>query len=352
MKLAVIGAGSIGSNIIANMARAGKTVHVVDKVPETIQSIKENGLSISGARGEFTVKENLIPFSNIEDLPKDIDAVFLITKIDNALDAVNRLKATLNENFTLVNFTNGMIEEKIAEILPPENILGCVISFNAIWRGYGKSERTNEGEIVLGRLKGKKREIDEEIQKLISHSAKTSWTDDIISNKFSKLLINITMASTGAFSGQAVWDLLKRKPVRIAFLINMTEGIRIAYKMGLSLPKLNNIKFESLALLKKQRKILPLSLWIKMLIIKIIGMQNKKTRSANLSFYERGLPTEIPYMNGHIVELGKKYGIQTPLNEFIVNLVQKIDDGKSKPSLKNLDLFEERTMEIFNRYYR
>ena len=352
MKLAVVGAGSIGSIIIANIARTGKTVHIVDKVPETIQSIKENGFSISGARGEFTVKENLIPFSNIEDLPKDIDAVFLITKIDNALDAVNRLKATLNKNFTLVNFTNGMIEEKIAEILPPENILGCVISFNAIWRDHGKTERTNEGEIVLGKLKGKKREIDEEIHQLISHSAKTSWSDNIIANKFSKLLINITIASTGAFSGLALGKLLKRKPVRIAFLINTTEGIKIAHKMGLKLPKLNNLSFESLVLLKKQRKILPISLWFKMLIIKIIGLQNKELRSANLGYYERGLPTEIPYMNGYIVELGKKYGIQTPLNEFIANLVQKIDNGKSKPSLENLKLFEEKTMEIFNQYYR
>ncbi|MFW9852617.1 MAG: ketopantoate reductase family protein [Candidatus Thorarchaeota archaeon] len=351
MKLAVIGAGSIGSIIIANMARAGKTVHVVDKVPETIQSIKDNGISICGARGEFTVKENLIPISKIEDLPKDIDVVFLITKIDNALDAVNRLRTTLKENFTLVNFTNGMIEEKIAEILPPENILGCVISFNAMWRGYGKSERTNEGEIVLGRLKGKKREFDEEILQLISHSAKTSWSDDIIANKFSKLLINITMASTGAFSGLAVGELLKRKAVRIAFLINTTEGIKIAHKIGLKLPKLNNLRFESLALLKKQRKILPFGLWLKMFIIQIIGKQNKNLRSANLGFYERGLPTEIPYMNGYIVELGKKHGIQTPLNEFIANLVQKIDDGKSKPSLENLKLFEEKTMEIFNQYY-
>jgi 2-dehydropantoate 2-reductase len=160
------------------------------------------------------------------------------------------------------------------------------------------------------------------------------------------------MASTGAFSGLDVGELLKRKSVRIAFLVNTTEGIRIAHKMGLKLPKLNNLSFESLALLEKQRKIFPFGFWFKMLIIKIIGKQNKKLRSANLGFYERGLPTEIPYMNGHIVELGKKYGIQTPLNEFIANLVQKIDDGESEPSLENLKLFEDKTMEIFNQYYR
>ena len=56
-------------------------------------------------------------------------------------------------------------------------------------------------------------------------------------------------------------------------------------------------------------------------------------------------------MNGHIVELGKKYGVQTPLNEFIVNLVQKIDEGKSNPSIENLNLFEEKTMAIFNEQY-
>ena len=52
--------------------------------------------------------------------------------------------------------------------------------------------------------------------------------------------------------------------------------------------------------------------------------------------------------NDHYRNVAPEIPRKDGLNEFITNLVQTIDDGKSKPSLENLKLFEEKTMEIFN----
>jgi 2-dehydropantoate 2-reductase len=44
-------------------------------------------------------------------------------------------------------------------------------------------------------------------------------------------------------------------------------------------------------------------------------------RSSMLQDIERGKQTEIDYLNGAVVSLGKKLGIKTPVNETITNYI-------------------------------
>jgi ketopantoate reductase len=39
----------------------------------------------------------------------------------------------------------------------------------------------------------------------------------------------------------------------------------------------------------------------------------------------RGRPTEIAYLNGEIVRLGRKHGIATPINEHLVDLIHEVE---------------------------
>ena len=46
---------------------------------------------------------------------------------------------------------------------------------------------------------------------------------------------------------------------------------------------------------------------------------------STLQSIQRGRPTEIDYLNGEIVELGKRCGEVTPLNSKIVELVHQVE---------------------------
>jgi 2-dehydropantoate 2-reductase len=46
---------------------------------------------------------------------------------------------------------------------------------------------------------------------------------------------------------------------------------------------------------------------------------------STLQSIQRGRPTEIDYLNGEIVELGKRYGEATPLNTKIVEMVHQVE---------------------------
>jgi len=48
---------------------------------------------------------------------------------------------------------------------------------------------------------------------------------------------------------------------------------------------------------------------------------------------ERHKRTEVDYMNGAIVRLGKVHGIKTPVNEAIVNTIKTLERMYGVPSL-------------------
>ena len=54
MKIAIIGAGAIGSLVAGYLKLKGEDVFLVGR-PDTVKAITENGLSISGRRGDFKV---------------------------------------------------------------------------------------------------------------------------------------------------------------------------------------------------------------------------------------------------------------------------------------------------------
>jgi 2-dehydropantoate 2-reductase len=51
----------------------------------------------------------------------------------------------------------------------------------------------------------------------------------------------------------------------------------------------------------------------------------------------KGRPTEIDYMNGHVVMKGREVGVPTPVSTATVEMVREIDAGTRKPEAKNIE---------------
>ncbi|MFW9852900.1 MAG: ketopantoate reductase family protein [Candidatus Thorarchaeota archaeon] len=347
MNIAIVGIGAIGTIIAANFAKHGYPIHAACREKPVLEAIKKRGLKVSGVSGDYIVKENIVPVLTIEELPDTLDLVIIITKLNHAEDAINRVENKLSENGTLMIMSNGMLDEKLQEKFKANQLLSCVISFAATRVGPAESVKTTKGEIVLGRIKGEKQEIDELLLSVLSNIEPTSWSDNILNVKFTKLLINTNTSSFGMISGMTLGEKLKRKGSRLAFLAVLTEGIRIAQAKGINLQRLNQIKFETLALTSKELKGFSLNHMKKQLIMKLVGRKYKNLYTSSLVSLSEGEKTEVDYLNGYLVEQGEKYNIETPLNRFIVDLVHKIEMGETEPSLSNLILLEEETRKVW-----
>lgn len=347
MKVALIGLGAIGSVIAADIANKGQDIYVVCKHQETLDKVESRGIKISGVSGNYIVRDHIKPVLTIEDLPNGIEVILLITKLPDAEDAVLRIKPKLAQDYSFLNMTNGMFEERLAELLETSKVVGCVVSFAATMVKPGESIKTSDGEIIIGRYDTPKKQIDDKLISLLSSTVPTRYTDNIKGYKYTKLMINAVVASFGVISGEKLGFMMKRKDTRLAFLTVVTEGIKVGKKMGIQFQKLNGLNIPFLAIEEKHVKQFSLAMWLKNIIIQFIGRKFKDQRSSSLRSLERGRPTEIPYLNGYIIQKAQQYGLDLPLNEYIVNYVKTIEEKQNKPSIESLEKLEEKTREIW-----
>ncbi|MCG3224252.1 MAG: hypothetical protein H7647_07280 [Candidatus Heimdallarchaeota archaeon] len=134
---------------------------------------------------------------------------------------------------------------------------------------------------------------------------------------------------------------------RIAFLTVMTEGAKVADVKGIELQKLNNLNLNFLVLTKQELHGFSFKHFLKQTIIKIIRRKYKDLKSSSLQSIERGKKTEIDFLNGYLVVEGEKYGVETPLNKYVLETIQSIEQGEKSPSLEGLKRLEEKTKEIW-----
>jgi 2-dehydropantoate 2-reductase len=347
MKAALIGLGAIGTIIAADLAKNEFPLYVVCKHQETLDIVKERGLKVTGVDGEYIVKKDVHPVLTIEDLPDGLNLVFLVTKLTELEDAYERIKTKLAENFTLVTMTNGVMEEKLSKLIDKKRLMGCVVSFAATRSGPAESIKTSSGEMVIGRMDGMKQEFDEELIRLLSSTVPTSWSNNIVNEKFTKLLINLAVGSFGVISGMTLGEMLGRKMTRIAFLTVITEGVKVGKKKGIQLQKLNNLNMEFLALSRKELSGFSAKHFLKQTIVKIVGRKYRNQRSSSLQSLEAGRKTEMDYINGYLISEGNRLGVETPLNKYILDEIHKLEEGKKIPSLEGLEKLERKTREIW-----
>ena len=61
------------------------------------------------------------------------------------------------------------------------------------------------------------------------------------------------------------------------------------------------------------------------------------TKASMLQDLERGAKTEVDVINGGVVERGREYGVDTPFNERVVELMHAMERGERRPGRDALE---------------
>ena len=133
MKIAVVGAGAMGSVYAGLLADAGNDVWAVDLWQEHIDAINRSGLRVEGASGDRTVK---LSATNDCSSVGTCDLVIIATKAAGVGSAAASIGPLLNPQTVILTIQNGLgAGERISEHMPAENILLGVAG------GFGASMR-------------------------------------------------------------------------------------------------------------------------------------------------------------------------------------------------------------------
>lgn len=332
MKVAIYGAGSLGTVLGAFISKANVEIELINRNKEHVQILKQNGAKIIG-HINFTQKVNAL---TVEEMDGKYDIIFLLTKqIDNE-NVVKMLKSHLNNDGVICTMQNGLPERLISSIIGEDNTYGCIIGWGARINQPRVVEVTSTPdtfEFTLGALteKGRSKKHFNEIIKLLSLMGKVNVSENFIGDRFTKLLINSSFSGLSAVLGVPFGIVAKNRKSRLLVQYMIKEIINVAKAHNIKIEPIQGndiVKFFDYSNKFKQK--------ISYMLIPFAMRKHKKTNSGMLRDLLEGKKCEIDAINGVVSFYAKEVNIPSPINDLTIKLVHEIENQKRQPSLDNL----------------
>ena len=334
MRIAIYGAGSLGTILGAYISKAGVEIELINRNKAHIEALQTNGAQITG-----TVEFNQPVVAYTPDqMSGEYDIIFLMTKQQYNAEVVTMLKDYLAADGVLVTFQNGLPEVQIAEILGEERVLGCTVAWGATLQEPGVCELTSAPDALsfsLGAISPNKNKHFNKVKEILEHMGTVDIEENFIGTRWSKLLINAAFsgmsAVLGCTFGEAAGQRESRKVVQALIKecidVCAVGGIRIEPVQGKDIVKL--LDYHN-----------PLKKALAFMIIPIAIRKHAKLKASMLQDIEKGKLTEVDAINGSVCDYGRKVGFPTPANDKVVEIIHKIEKGELQPSFENLKFFK------------
>ena len=333
MRIAIYGAGSLGTILGAYINRAGIQIDLINRNKSHVEALNANGAKVTGTV-DFIQK--VVAYTP-DCMSGTYDIIFLMTKQQNNKEVIQMLSNYLASDGVLVTFQNGLPEMQIADILGEERVLGCTVAWGATLQSPGVCELTSEPDALsfsLGSISTKRSGHFDKVKELLEHMGTVEVEENFIGTRWSKLLINAAFsgmsAVLGCTFGEAAGPRESRRIVQALIKecidVCATGGIVIEPVQGKDIVKLLDYK----GAIKKA---------ISFFIIPIAIRKHSKLKASMLQDLEKGKLTEVDAINGSVSDYGRKIGCPTPMNDKVVDIVHRIERGELKPCFENLQYF-------------
>ncbi len=284
----VLGAGAIGSLYAAKLA-ARHPVTVVAR-PGHVEAIRRHGLRLTGREA----------LTACVDAVTHVDAIaagtiiLLTTKVNDSEAAIGAVAERLRDDTIIVCVQNGLHSEAIARRAARGRclVLRAITQFGAIFQAPGVVEYMVAGHTLIEKSPASAAIAD----RLSACGLDGRVSDNITVEVWRKLIFNcvinpitsITGSDVGAIADPRL-DPLKQLVVDECLEVARTEGVAF------------DVDFVRT-------------------IADVFG--SSRNIASMRQDLMRGKPTEIDYMNGAVVDLGRRCGIECPVNAALVALIK------------------------------
>ena len=116
-RIAIFGAGAVGSYIGAFIDRAGHDVTLVDPWAAHVDRIQKEGLQVSGPQGEFVQRVRAVHWADAQAFNEPFDVIFLAVKSYDTEWAAHFAKRFLSDDGVMLSSQNCMNDLLVASIV-------------------------------------------------------------------------------------------------------------------------------------------------------------------------------------------------------------------------------------------
>ena len=333
-RIGILGAGAIGSVVGGMLARAGYDVTLIDQWPEHVETIRAKGLRLSGTIGDFVVPVKAIHLHELQHVAEPFDAIFVAVKSYDTEWATAMPLAHLREpDGVVVDFQNGINDQRVAAVAGRHRSLGCVITISAGMYEPGHAMRTDTAAIgfKIGEHDGADTPRARELAKILSAVAETKVTTNLWGERWSKLAINCMANPLSGLTGLGTLDV-RTIPEIAAIGVHLgAEAIAVGRAVGYEVEPIYGIPVERYLDAYAGRGLAEL-----LAEIAAIAKARGGGQPSLLQDVIKGRRTEIDYLNGYVCREGARVGVKTPFNDAVVATIRRLGVG-FKPDRSNLD---------------
>lgn len=300
MKIAVIGAGAMGSIYAALFADNGHEVWAIDLWQEHLDAIATKGLRVEGASGDRTVK-SLKTASNIADAGP-CDLYIIATKASGVGDAAQSISKVMNEGALVLTIQNGLgAGERIATHMPTENVLlGVAEGFGASMKGPGHAHHNAMNLIRIGEMSGGQSDRAQALAEAWEAAGfNVKAFDDIEQLIWEKFVCNVTFSGSCTVFDRTIGEIMADPH---SWKVARTCGLE-AYAAGQA--KGVNFSFDDAEA-----------------YITAFGQRMPNARPSMLLDHHAKRPSEIDAINGMVPVVAQQVGTDAPFNEVVSAIIR------------------------------
>ena len=317
MKIAIIGAGAIGSVLGGYLTEAAEEVTLIGHRSQ-VSTIKEGGLSIDGIRGKKNIKIEIK-----KGLTEKPDLGLLTVKTQDVVEVATQSKPFISQ-VPIVTMQNGVRGDRLlAQVIKKANIISSVVLFGATYLHPGEVLHNFEGKIIIGRTSGKNDNQVIQVQEVLNKAFPTVISDNIRGVQWLKLLLNLNNALPG-ITGEDMQKTFSDEGICRISIRLIKEAVEVINKAKIELKPLPDFPVSRL----KELLVLSLEEAARIYSRIMTNLSPTPLPGSILQSIKRGRPTEIDYLNGEIISLGKRFKVPTPFNTKIVALVHRVEKNK------------------------
>lgn len=306
MQVTGIGAGAMGCLFGAALQRSGHAVTVVDTRADTVHTLNRRGVTVEEPGGARSTVRLAATTNPSDALAADLFLVFV--KTPNTETALRPFAGRLPMGALVVTMQNGLgNEEVIARALGRRVpvVLG-VTSHTSVPLGVGQVRHSSNGPTIIGFLDGTRSPQLENVAAAFSESGiATRTTRHVRDHVWQKLLVNTGLNALTALTGLTNGELLSDAELVATVRRLVTEAATVARAENVALPE-----HDAFAL------------------VRAVAEVTRSVRSSMLQDIDAGRVTEIDAINGAIVRLGERHGVDVTANRLVTALVHQRERQK------------------------
>jgi 2-dehydropantoate 2-reductase len=320
MKIAILGAGSIGCYLGGSLIAAGADAVLIGRA-RMAEAIAQHGLHLSDLRERSArVEGSRVQYAQTPAALADADLILVTVKSADTAQAGKDIATYAKASALVISFQNGIGNADVLRTALPATaqVLGGMVPFNVVQMPNGRFHRGTEGELML--------EASAAIApyRAVFTSAGIPLVEqtDFIGVQWGKLLLNLNNP-INALSNLPLKTELSQRAYRRCLAALIDEALTVLQVARIEPAKIAKVGPRMLPRLLR----LPDFLFTR--IAKAMLRIDPKARSSMWEDLQAGRRTEVDYINGAISELARKHGREAPKNRRIVELIRMAEQQKN-----------------------